>query len=50
MNLVGIGKAAYLLKRSTKLSSARKKPKEYSLSFKTLNKTNEERKEHDDMV
>ena len=47
---MGKGKAAHLLRRSSKLSSARKKPKEYSLSFDNLNEKKEEIKEHDDMA
>ena len=46
----GEGKGCDLLKRSTKLSSARKKPKEYSLSFDNLNEKKKEIKEHDDMA
>ena len=46
---MGKGKAALLLKRSAKLVTQTKKPKEYPFSVESLKERKEERKEYEDM-
>ena len=47
--LVTSGRASYLLRRSAKLNTERKKAKEYELMIEDFNKEKEEKKEEDDM-
>ena len=49
IDLVGKGNAAFLLKRSAKLVTSRKKPKEYPLSFRNFKVQKEEEKDNNDM-
>ena len=45
--LVTSGRASYLLRRSAKLNTERKKAKEYELMIEDFNKEKEEKKEDD---
>ena len=51
MTLVTKGKAVYLLRKSAKLQSGRKKAKQYSINFDNIQEDSEEeeKKDQDDM-